>query len=79
MQCTKEGPYTVYRQFRPKSACAFAQADLDLSCLLTESMDTVVYVYEQRMPRLDIMAGPSLFTYDIGAHFPVLCIISVLG
>ena len=30
-----------------------AQADLGFRCLLTESMDTVVYVDEQRMSRSD--------------------------
>ena len=31
----------------------FAQADLGLHCLLTESVDTVVYVDKQEMPRSD--------------------------
>ena len=43
------------------------QADLGLHCPLTESMDTVVYVDEQRMSRSDCTdeahsSGPSLFT-----------------
>ena len=29
------------------------QADLDLCCALTESVDTVVYVDKQKMPSLD--------------------------
>ena len=38
---------------RPRSACAFVQADLGLRCPLTDSMDTVVGVGEQIMPRVD--------------------------
>ena len=37
----------------PRSACAIAQADLGLRCPLTESMDILVYVKEQRMLRAD--------------------------
>ena len=49
----KKGPYAICRQRRAWSACAFAQADLDLRCPLTESADTEVYVDEQKMPRSD--------------------------
>ena len=40
-------------QRRPRSACANAQAELGLHCPLTELMNTVVYVDEQRMLRSD--------------------------
>ena len=49
----EKGPYAVCGQCRPRSACANAQADKSLHCPLTESMDTVVYVDEQRMSRSD--------------------------
>ena len=39
----EKGPYAICRQHRPRSACTFVQADLDLCCLLTASVDTVVY------------------------------------
>ena len=50
------------------------QADLGLHCPLKESMDTVVYDDEQRMPRSDCMDAhvdldlPCL--HDIRALFP---------
>ena len=54
----------------------FAQTDLGLRCLLTESMDTVVYVDEQRMSRSHCArsTGSSLFAYGRRA-FPMLRII----
>ena len=45
----ENGTYTICGQCRPRSACAIAQADLGLRCPLTESMDTIVYVDEQRV------------------------------
>ena len=33
--------------------CGQAQADLGLRCPLTESVDIVVYVNKQKLPRLD--------------------------
>ena len=51
-RCTfKKGPYAICGQRRSKSACANAQADLGLRCPLTELMDILVYVDEQRMHR----------------------------
>ena len=49
----EKGPCSSCRQWRPLSACVFAQADQGLQCQLTESMDTVVYMDEQRMPKSD--------------------------
>ena len=49
----KKGPYTICVRRRSRSACAIAQADQDLHCPLTKSMDSVVYVDEQRMIRSD--------------------------
>ena len=42
-------------QRRPRSACAFAQADQGLRFPLIESMNSVVYVDKRRMLRLDCM------------------------
>ena len=52
-QRTQKGPYAICGQRRPWSACTLAQADLGLRCSLTESLDTVVYVDEQRVSVLD--------------------------
>ena len=49
-----------------RSACAFAQADQDRSCSLTESMYTVVYVDEQTMLRSDC--------WDAHAHLELRCL-----
>ena len=49
----EKGPYAVCGQSRPRSACAFAQAELGLRCPLIASMDTASYVDEQRMLRSD--------------------------
>ena len=46
-------PYAVCGQCRTKSACTFTQADMGFRCPLTESMDTVIYIDEQRMPTSD--------------------------
>ena len=43
------GPDAVCVQRRPWSACAIAQADLGLRCPLTQSMESVVYVDEQKL------------------------------
>ena len=43
-----------------------AQADLGLRCPLTESVDTVVYVDEQKMPRLDCKDAHA----DLDLHCP---------
>ena len=53
--CAKheKGLYAICGQRRPRSACAYAQADQGLHCPLTESMDTVVHDDEQRMLRSD--------------------------
>ena len=48
-----EKGHVIWGKRRPWSACAYAQADLGLRCPLTESGDSVVYVDEQKMPRLD--------------------------
>ena len=54
----QKGTYAVCEQRRPKSACtAFVQADQGLRCSLTESMDTVIDVDEQRMLRSDCMGA----------------------
>ena len=47
----RKGPYVICGQRRPWSACVYAQAALGLRCPLTESVDTVVYVNEEKMPR----------------------------
>ena len=66
MMCnTGKGPYAIYGQCRPRSACAFAQADQGLHCPLTKSMDTIVYVIT-RMPRSDCM--------DLHAHLDLCCL-----
>ena len=49
----EKGPYAICGQRRPRSACAFAQADLGLRCPLKESMDAVVCVEEQRTSSSD--------------------------
>ena len=49
----EKSPYAVCGQHRPWSACAFMQAKQGLRFPLTESVDTVVNVNEQKMPRLD--------------------------
>ena len=59
---------------------AFAQADQGLRCRLTESMDIVEYVSEQKKSRSDCThehahLEPSLFTYGIRFFFSMLCII----
>ena len=48
----EKGSYTICGQCRSRSACAYAQADLNLHCPLTEWMDTEVYVDEQKMPKI---------------------------
>ena len=55
MPTHEKGPYALYGQHRPRSACAFAQADLGLRCLISESVDTIVYVDKQRMFGSDCM------------------------
>ena len=55
MHNTRKEPFVICGQRRTRAACAFAQAGLVLRCPLTESMDTVVYVDEQRMSRSDCM------------------------
>ena len=66
--CTthEKGPYVICGQRRPRSACAYAQTDLGLHCLLTEGMDTVVYVDEQRMSRSDCSGAHS--------HLDIACL-----
>ena len=49
----EKGPYAICGQRSPWSACAQAQAELGLRFPLTESGDNVVYVDEQKVPRLD--------------------------
>ena len=49
----EKDPYVICGQRRPRSACAFAQADQGLRCPLTESMDTIIYFDEQKMSRTD--------------------------
>ena len=61
----EKGPYAICGQRRTWSACAFAQADQGLRCPLTESMDIVVYVDEQRMSRSD--------STDAHAHLDLRC------
>ena len=53
MYTHENGPYVICGQSRLRSACDYAQADQGLRCPHTESMDTVVYVDEQRMIRSD--------------------------
>ena len=53
----EKGLYAICRHCRPRSACAIAQADQGLHCMLTESMDTVVYVNKQRMLSSDCTDG----------------------
>ena len=69
--CTthEKGPYAICWQCRPRSACAFVQADLGLRCLLIESMDTVVYIYEHSMHRCACWSVPSFVVYDTRAIF----------
>ena len=63
----EKSPYAICGQHRPWSACAYAQADLDLRCPLTdsESIDIVVYVNEQRMSRSECT--------DAHAHLDIRC------
>ena len=49
----EKSPYAICGQHRPRSACAYAQADQGLLCQLTEPVDTVVYADKQKIPRLD--------------------------
>ena len=51
MRNTQNGHDAICNQCRPRSACIYIQAGQGLHCPLTESMDTVVYVDEQRMLR----------------------------
>ena len=51
--CSWHVHYAISGQRRPRSACAYAQADRGLHCPLTELMDIVVYVDEERMSRPD--------------------------
>ena len=46
-----ERTHAICGQRRPWLACAFTQANQGLHCPLSESMDIVVYVDEQRMSR----------------------------
>ena len=73
----KKDPCAIYRQHRPWSACANAQADLGLCCPLTESADAVVHVDEQKMPRLD-WSEPTLSTKCIRS-FSYIVLYLVLG
>ena len=50
---------------RPRSACANAQVEQDLHCLLTESMDIVEHVDKKRMSIPGVM--------DLHAHLDVRC------
>ena len=47
-----KGPYVIWWQRRPWSACAYAQPDLG-RCSFTESVDIVAYVDELKMPGSD--------------------------
>ena len=38
----------VWGQRRPRSACAFAQSDQGLHCLLTESLETKEYIWRAK-------------------------------
>ena len=61
---------------------AFAQVDLGLRCLLTESMDTVVYVGEQRNAQVRLHGcarsfAPSLYIYAIRVFSPRCAIFDI--
>ena len=43
--------FEIYRQRSPRSACAFAQSDLGLHCLLTKSLDTTECMHGEQRPR----------------------------
>ena len=54
-------------QRRPRSACASAQADQGLRCLLTESLDTIEsFNRKNTMPELDCACAGCCES----AHFP---------
>ena len=62
----------IWVQRRPWSACANAQADLGLRCLLTESMDTVVCVNREcsdQTARMRMLSCP-----QIKGPFRALCV-----
>ena len=59
------GPYATRRQSR-HIILPIQQADLDLCCSLTESVDTVVYVDKQKTPSL----GCTDAHVDLDLHCP---------
>ena len=61
MDKARKGPLCNLRTTQDKFS-VFAQADLGLRYPLTESMDTLIYVDEQRMPRSDCINAH----YDLG-------------
>ena len=52
----EKSPYAICGQRRPKSACAFAQADLGLRCPLTESIKCCSICRRTRKSRSDTHA-----------------------
>ena len=70
----EKGPHVISGQRKPRSACAFAQADLGLRCPLTKSIDIAVYVDKQKNTYIRLhgcasLSGPSLLAYGIRASF----------
>ena len=69
--CNWHEHYAINGQRRPRSACAYAQADRGLHCPLTELIDKVVYVDEERMSRPDCT--------DTHVHLGLCCLHMVYG
>ena len=65
MRNARKRPLCNFRTTQARSACAKAQADQGLRCPLTESMDIVVHVDEQRIYRSDCT--------DVHAHQDLSC------
>ena len=47
----------ICSQWRPNSACASVQADQDLRCLRTESLDTIEWFCGEQIPRWDCVCA----------------------
>ena len=61
----KKDPYAICGHRRSTSACAYAQADQDLRCPLTESMEPIVYVDEQECPDQTAQMRKLIWTFAI--------------
>ena len=53
MHNAPKGPLCGLQTMKAQISLHYVQADLGLHCPLTKSVDTVVYVDKQKMPRLD--------------------------